>query len=85
MNDNLAQILGIELVTAAQGLDFRKESLEPLTTSSSLSRVLEELRLKVSFLKEDRMLAHDLENAATLIRNGKLIKAAGKEIFPKFE
>ncbi len=85
MNDNLAQILGIELVTAAQGLDFRKESLKPLTTSSSLSRVLEELRLKVSFLQEDRMLAHDLENAATLIRNGKLIKAAGKEIFPKFE
>ena len=85
MNDNLAQILGIELVTAAQGLDFRKESLKPLTTSSILNRVLEELRLKVPFLKEDRILAHDLENAATLIRNGKLIKAAGKEIFPKFE
>ena len=85
MNDNLAKILGIELVTAAQGLDFRKESLKPLTTSSSLNRVLEELRLKVSFLKEDRILANDLENAATLIRNGKLIKAVGKEIFPKFE
>jgi histidine ammonia-lyase len=85
MNHNLAQILGIELVTAAQGLDLRKESLKTLTTSSILIRVLEELRLKVSFLKEDRILAHDLENAATLIRNGKLIKAAGKEIFPKFE
>ena len=85
MNDNLAKILGIELVTAAQGLDFRKESLKPLTTSSILIRVLEELRLKVSFLKEDRILANDLENAATPIRNGKLIKAVGKEIFPKFE
>ena len=85
MNDNLAHILGIELVTSAQGLDFRKENLKPLTTSSSLNRVLEELRLKVPFLKEDRILAHDLGYAATLIQNGKLIKAAGKEIFPNLE
>ena len=85
MNDNLGRILGIELITAAQGLEFRKASLNPLTTSSCLNRVLTELREKVSFLEEDRFLAPDLENAAILIRNGKLIKAVGKAMFPKLE
>jgi len=82
MNDNLGRILGIELITAAQGLEFRKASLKPLSTSSSLNRVLAEVRENVAFLEEDRFLAPDLENAATLIRNGKLIKAAGEANFP---
>jgi histidine ammonia-lyase len=82
MNDNLGRILGIELITAAQGLEFRKASLKPLSTSSSLNRVLEEVRENVEFLEEDRFMAPDLENAAILIRNGKLIKAAGEANFP---
>jgi len=82
MNDNLGRILGIELITAAQGLEFRKASLKPLSTSSSLNRVLAEVRENVAFLEEDRFLAPDLENAATLIRNGRLIKAAGEANFP---
>lgn len=82
MNDNLGRILGIELIAAAQGLEFRKASLKPLSTSSSLNRVLAEVRENVAFLEEDRFLAPDLENAATLIRNGKLIKAAGEANFP---
>ena len=85
MNDNLGRILGIELLTAAQGLEFRKTSLSPLSTSSALSEVLAELRSNVTFLQEDRFLAPDLEKAAILIRNGKLIKAAGKAMFPKIE
>jgi len=83
MNDNLGRILGIELLTAAQGLEIRKASLSPLNTSSSLNRVLAEVRENVAFLEEDRFLAPDLENAAMLIRNGKLIKAAGEANFPK--
>jgi len=85
MNDNLGRILGIELLTAAQGLEIRKASLSPLNTSSSLNRVLAEVRENVAFLEEDRFLAPDLENAAILIRNGKLIKAAGEANFPKLE
>ncbi|MBT5835475.1 MAG: histidine ammonia-lyase [Deltaproteobacteria bacterium] len=83
MNDNLGQIIGIELLTATQGLELRKASLTPLTTSSSLNRVMAELREKVAFLQEDRFLAPDLEKATILIRNGKLLKAAGEANFPK--
>ena len=81
MNDNLGRILGIELLTAAQGLEFRK----PLSTSSALLGVLEVVRAEVPPLQNDRILAPDLEKAAILIRNGKLIKEAGKAKFPKIE
>jgi histidine ammonia-lyase len=79
MNDNLGRILGIELLTAAQGLEFRK----PLSTSTPLLSVLEKVRAEVPPLMEDRFLAPDLEKAAILIRNGKLIQAAGESHFPK--
>ena len=81
MNDNLGRILGIELLTAAQGLEFRK----PLSTSSALLGVLEVVRTEVPPLQNDRFLAPDLEKATILIRNGKLIKAADKAKFPKIE
>ena len=53
-----------------------------LTTSPNLNKVLKKLRSKVSFLKEDRILNQDLQNASKLIRNGELIKAIGIDIFP---
>ena len=81
MTANLGHILGIELLTAAQGVDFRK----PLSTSPILKRVIEELRKKVPPLNEDRYLNPDLEKAACLIRNGKLILVAGHHNFPKLE
>jgi len=81
MNDNLGRILGIELLTAAQGLEFRK----PLSTSSALLGVLEVVRAEVPPLQNDRFLAPDLEKATILIRNGKLIKVADKAKFPKIE
>jgi histidine ammonia-lyase len=81
MNANLGRILGIKLLTAAQGLEFRK----PLSTSTPLLSVLAAVRAEVPPLQEDRFLAPDLEKAAILIRNGKLIKAAGEAIFPKIE
>jgi len=81
MADNLGRILGIELLTAAQGLEFRK----PLSTSTTLRRVLAELRSSVSPLQEDRCLSPDIEEAAKLIRNGKLKQATGDVQFPSLE
>ncbi|MDP7047801.1 MAG: hypothetical protein QGF14_11805 [SAR324 cluster bacterium] len=57
-------------------------SLTPLSTSSNLNRVLAEVRENVSFLEEDCFLAPDLEIAAILIRNGKLVKVAGEANSP---
>lgn len=60
---NLNHILGVELLCAAQGIEFRS----PLKTSAPLARVVARLRQDVLTLGEDRYLAPDLEKAAVLI------------------
>ena len=72
MNANLNVILGVEAMTAAQGIDFRA----PLKTSPALQRVMTRLRAGVATLKEDRALAPDIQAASTLIRTGALTGAA---------
>ena len=78
MNDNLGRIIGIELLTSAQGVGFRA----PLKTSAPLSRVIERLRADVPALTDDRFMAPDLEAAAVLVRNNALVEAAGAEMLP---
>lgn len=68
MNDNLARIIGIELLIAAQGIELRR----PLATSDALERVIALLRAAVAPLEADRYLAGDLECAATLVAGGRL-------------
>ncbi len=72
MVDNLNQILGVELLCAAQGIEFRS----PLVTSVPLRRVVARLRQDVLTLGEDRYLAPDLVQAATLVATGQITKAA---------
>ena len=72
MNTNLNVILGVEAMTAAQGIDFRA----PLKTSPALQQVMARLRADVATLKEDRALAPDIQAASTLIRTGALTAAA---------
>ena len=76
MNANLSNILGVEAICAAQGIDFRA----PLKTSEPLQRAMARLRESVPALKEDRYLAPDLNAAAELIRDGALVSAAGLAI-----
>ncbi|MEP4290330.1 MAG: histidine ammonia-lyase, partial [Rhizobiaceae bacterium] len=66
MVDNLERILGVELLCAAQGVEFRA----PLVTSDALSRVMVRLREDVETLSEDRYLAPDLEKAAVIVASG---------------
>jgi histidine ammonia-lyase len=76
MVDNLNHILGVELLCAAQGIEFRA----PLKTSTPLSRVVSRLRKDVLKLGEDRYLAPDLERAAVLIASGDITRAAQIEL-----
>ncbi len=69
---NLEQIIGVELLCAAQGIEFRA----PLKTSLPLTKVLERLRRVVPPLAEDRYMAPDLERAAKLVHEGALAEAA---------
>lgn len=70
---NLERILGIELLCAAKGVEFRA----PLATSAPLGAVLARLRQDVAPLGEDRYLAPDLDAAAALVRDGALLAASG--------
>ena len=73
MIENLDRILGVELLCAAQGIDFRA----PLATSAPLARVVARLRQDVATLGEDRYLAPDLEAAARLVASGAICAATG--------
>ena len=78
MNANLANILGVELLCAAQGIEFRA----PLATSVPLGRVIERLRREVPSLGSDRPLAPDLARAARLVSTGELVDATGSAPMP---
>jgi histidine ammonia-lyase len=73
MVENLEVILGVELLCAAQGVEFRI----PLQTSTPLTQVVDELRKTVPALGEDRYLAPELERAAALVRAGDIAAAPG--------
>jgi histidine ammonia-lyase len=63
MADNLAAILGIELLVAAQGIDLRL----PHMTSPALAAVIASVRERVPTLAADRYMADDLAKAKALV------------------
>ncbi|MGM9490142.1 histidine ammonia-lyase [Ideonella sp. YS5] len=65
---NVAHILGIELLAAAQGIEF----LRPLRSSPALEQAHELLRAQVSSIDVDRYLAPEIERATELVTNGTL-------------
>ena len=73
MVDNLAVILGVEALCAAQGVEFRA----PLATSPRLAAVLAALRAELPRLEADRLLAPEIVRAAEMVRSGVLLRAAG--------
>ena len=83
MADNLATILGIELMVAAQGIGLRA----PHSTSPALAAVVAVLREQVPALDADRYMASDLGKAAALVAAGALpvtaISVLKNDPFPK--
>ena len=78
MADNTAQILGIELLVAAQGCDFHA----PMISSPPLERLRGLIRAEVPHLEDDRILAPDIAKAAALVRSGQLARAVGEAMLP---
>ena len=68
MAHNTATIVGIELLAAAQGIDFH----QPLQTSTSLMLVHQSLRNKVAFYDKDRFFAPDIAAAKEMVLRGTL-------------
>lgn len=63
--NNLYSILAIELLTAAQALEFRK----PLKTSPALQSFVHTFREQVPFIEEDRLLHDDMIRAESFLKN----------------
>ncbi|MDX3928640.1 MAG: histidine ammonia-lyase [Shinella sp.] len=81
MTDNLFGIVGIEALTAAQGVELRA----PLTTSPELQKAIAAIRAVVPTLEEDRYMANDLRAAADLIATGALGASVSAGILPELE
>jgi histidine ammonia-lyase len=72
MNQNLSVILGVEMICAAQGIEFRA----PLVTSPALQSAMARIRADIPSLGQDRYMAPDIAAAAALITSGALVQAA---------
>ncbi len=81
MTDNLFAILGIEALSAVQGVELRG----PLKTSPELQKAMSVLRAEIPSLEEDRYMAPDLKAASDLIATGALVDAISDGILPKLE
>lgn len=68
---NLEHILAIELLCAAQGLDFRR----PLKTGTPLRAAHELIRTRVSHATSDHILSYDIEAVRDLIASESIAKA----------
>jgi len=76
MAENAAAVIGIELLAAAQGVDFHA----PLTSSVALERVRDLTRRAVPQLDNDRHFAPDMAKSIALVRSGELIAAAAVQL-----
>lgn len=78
MAANTANIVGVELLAAAQGVDFHM----PLTTSQPLQDVMRMLREHVGHYHEDHYFAPDMRIATRLVEVGSFLPFAGRKTLP---
>jgi histidine ammonia-lyase len=67
MADNAAAVVGIELLAAAQGIDFHR----PARSSAPLEEVHASIRSEVAYYAADRYFAPDIEAAKRWVRSGR--------------
>jgi histidine ammonia-lyase len=78
MADNAMGIIGIELLTAAQGCDFHRD----IESSVALEAVRKLVRERIQPLSDDRYLHTDLSSAIDLVRSGAVLQAAASVPLP---
>ena len=78
MSRNVAGVLGIELLAAAQGCDFHA----PLLSSAPLQTVREMVRAEVPHLEDDRHLHPEMAAAIGMVTGGRVIAAIGAMQLP---
>ena len=74
MVDNAAAVVGIELLAAAQGLDFHR----PSRSSVSLEQVHAGIRGEVPYYAVDRLFAPDITAAQSWVKSGRFAALVGR-------
>ena len=69
--ENVRRVIAIEMITAAQGIDFIH-----LSSSPAIEKVKGVLRREVPPIEEDRSLTREIEKVADMISQGVFIQAA---------
>lgn len=69
---NAETVLAIELLSAAQALDF----IHPLKAGEGIEAAHAEFRQHISFAESDRLFHDDIQLALQILRSGKVVKAA---------
>jgi histidine ammonia-lyase len=69
--ENVRRVIAIEMITAAQGIDFIH-----LSSSPAIEKVKRALRREVPPIEEDRSLTKDIEKVADMISQGVFVQAA---------
>ena len=72
---NVVKVLAIELLFAAQAIDFQR----PLKSSETLEEVHTAIRKQVTKTTEDRIFANDIAQAIELIEEGELLKIVAEK------
>ena len=78
MADNTAGILGVELLAAAQGIDFHA----PTRSSDILMEVHSAVRERVPGMKRDRFMAPDIAAIKALVASGRLNQFVTDDLVP---
>ncbi|MGZ3930128.1 MAG: aromatic amino acid lyase, partial [Bacteroidia bacterium] len=66
--ENVERILAIELLNAAQAMEFRR----PLKSSPAIESLMAEFRKKVHFIHEDKIMYHEIEAALEFLKGSKI-------------
>jgi len=77
--ENVEQVLGIELFTAAQALDFRK----PLRPGKGVELAHQVIRDSIPHATEDQYFKDDIRNAVELLRSKEMLEKAESGIDEK--
>lgn len=73
---NVQAVIGIELLVAAQGVDF----LKPLKCGAGTGAAYKTIRSVIPTLKNDRVLFEDTKSILKLVNNGKILDAVEKVV-----
>jgi histidine ammonia-lyase len=72
---NVERVVGIELVAAAQALDFRVKAEPSIKLAAGTAAAYARIRQDISHLERDRLMYPDLDRGAQLVRGGQVLRA----------